>query len=109
MSLIPIRPPGFNTRAISAITAGLSTDRLMTQFEMTTSTESAGSGICSIYALEKVHVRDLCVAYVLSCERQHLVRHVEAIGGARRPDASGRKDHVDPAARPEVEDGLAFP
>ena len=52
-SLIPILPPGRSTRPISASTAGLSTERLMTQFEMTTSTEAAGSGICSITPLRK--------------------------------------------------------
>jgi hypothetical protein len=52
-SLIPMRPLGFRTRPISASTAGLSTERLMTQFEITTSTDSAGSGICSITPLRK--------------------------------------------------------
>ena len=58
-SLIPMRPPGLSTRAISVSTAALSTDKLMTQFEITTSTESAGSGICSITPFRKwtfVHV-----------------------------------------------------
>jgi SAM-dependent methyltransferase len=41
----PIRPPGVNTRNISANTADLSVERLMTQFEMTTSTVSAGRGM----------------------------------------------------------------
>ena len=52
-SVIPIRPPGLSTRAISVSTAGLSAERLMTQLEMTTSTESAGSGIASIRPLRK--------------------------------------------------------
>ena len=56
-SLIPIRPPGLSTRAISVSTAALSTERLITQFEMTTSTESAGSGISSITPFEQMHVR----------------------------------------------------
>src|SRR5438874_1157340 len=44
---MPIRPPGLRTREISVSTAGLSGDRLITQLEMTTSTESAGSGIAA--------------------------------------------------------------
>jgi hypothetical protein len=48
---MPMRPPGLSTRKVSANTAGLSTDRLTTQFEMTTSTVAAGSGICSIWPL----------------------------------------------------------
>src|SRR5574341_1030486 len=66
-SAMPMRPPGVSTRCISASTAGLSTDRLITQLEVTTSTVSAG-------------------------------------GGA---DALGREQHVDAAARAEVQDGLA--
>src|SRR5262245_38905800 len=38
------RPPGFRTRNASRSTASLSCDRLMTQFEMMTSTALAGSG-----------------------------------------------------------------
>ena len=105
---MPIRPPGLSTRAISVSTAGLSVERLITQFEMTTSTESAGSGICSISALEEVDVRDAGLARVLPREREHLVGHVEAVGGAGRADPLGREDHVDAAARAEVEHGLAL-
>jgi hypothetical protein len=43
--------PGLRTRKVSANTAGLSTDRLITQLEITTSTVSAGSGICSMWPL----------------------------------------------------------
>jgi hypothetical protein len=42
------RPPGRSTRAVSAITVRLSAARLITQFEMTTSTEPSGKGISSI-------------------------------------------------------------
>ena len=47
-SLTPTRPPGLSTRAISRSTCALSVERLMTQFEITTSTLSAGSGTFSI-------------------------------------------------------------
>jgi hypothetical protein len=42
------RPPGRSTRAASASTLSLSPARLMTQLEMTTSTEARGSGISSM-------------------------------------------------------------
>ena len=45
------RPPGFSTRNASASTRSLSVDRLITQFEMTTSTEQSGSGTRSISPL----------------------------------------------------------
>ena len=48
MSLIPTRPPGRRTRAISANVASLSPDSTMTQLEMTTSTDASGSGIASM-------------------------------------------------------------
>jgi hypothetical protein len=54
MSETPTRPPGFNTRAISVSTAALSVERLITQFEITTSTDSAGSGTFSMIPLRKI-------------------------------------------------------
>ena len=108
MSVTPIRPPGRRTRAISRNTAGLSAARLMTQLLMTTSTESAGSGIASIVALEELDVRGAGLGRVPLGEREHLVGHVEADGAAGRPDALRRQEHVDAAARTEVEDALAF-
>ena len=51
MSLIPSRPPGRSTRAISRKTAGLSAARLTTQLLITTSIDSAGSGMASMWPL----------------------------------------------------------
>src|SRR5580693_8002210 len=42
------RPPGLSTRNASLSTRSLSPERLMTQFEMMTSTELSGSGMLSI-------------------------------------------------------------
>ncbi len=42
------RPPGRSTRAASASTLRLSAARLMTQFEITTSTVSSASGMSSM-------------------------------------------------------------
>ena len=56
MSLIPIRPPGLSTRAISVSTAALSAERLITQLEMTTSTEFAGQRDLFDLALEEDRV-----------------------------------------------------
>ena len=50
-SLMPIRPPGRRTRAISARTVALSADRLMTQLLMTTSTLASPSGMDSMRPL----------------------------------------------------------
>ena len=44
----PTRPPGASTRNISAKTADLSTARLITQFEITTSTDPSDSGKSSM-------------------------------------------------------------
>ncbi len=51
MSVIPIRPPGRRTRAISRKTDGLSAARFTTQLLITTSTESEGSGMASMVPL----------------------------------------------------------
>ena len=107
-SLIPILPPGLSTRAISVSTAALSVERLMTQFEITTSTESAGNGICSIIPLRKCTLVDAGVARVALREGEHLVGHVDAVRDAGRADALCGQDHVDPAAGAEVEHGLAL-
>src|ERR1022692_1051999 len=42
------RPPGFSTRKASRSTRSLSAERLITQFDIITSTELSGRGICSI-------------------------------------------------------------
>src|SRR6266852_8039627 len=46
------RPPGLSTRNASRNTASLSAERLITQFEIITSTELSGNGICSISPLK---------------------------------------------------------
>jgi hypothetical protein len=56
-SLAPRRPPGLRTRKVSANTAGLSTDRLTTQLEITTSTVAAGSGMASMWPLRNSTLR----------------------------------------------------
>src|SRR5208337_5082058 len=50
MSLTASRPPGFSTLAISRRTAVLSGARLITQFEITQSTDASGSGSLSMVA-----------------------------------------------------------
>ena len=81
----------------------------MTQFEMTTSTESAGSGIASISPLRKwTFATPASRAFCLR-QGEHLVGHVDAVGDAGRADALGREDHVEASARAEIEDDLALP
>ena len=53
--------------AISVSTAGLSTERLITQFEITTSTESGRERDLLDHALEEVHVRDARPRAALRC------------------------------------------
>ena len=101
------RPPGFSTRNASRSTRSLSAERLMTQLEMMTSTESSGSGMLSISPFRNSTLFDAGLALVLARQRQHLVGHVEAVGLAGRADAPRRQQHVDAAARAEVEHDLA--
>ena len=107
-SLTAKRPPGRRTRAASRKTRGLSPERLITQLEMITSTESSGSGTSSIVPLRNSTFSTPASRWLRARELEHLVGHVEAVGLAGRPDAPGGEQHVDPAARAEVEDRLAL-
>ena len=107
MSLIPTRPPGRSTRAISANVASLSPDRTMTQFEMTTSTDASSSGICSMRAVEELDVRRAGLGGVAAGQLEHLDGGVEPVGEPGRADPAGRQQHVDAAAGAEVQHGLA--
>ena len=91
------RPPGFKTRKASRSTWSLSAERLMTQFEMITSTELSGSGMCSISPFRNSTFSAPDFALVLVREREHFVRHVEAIGFACGTNALGRKQYVNAA------------
>ena len=106
--VMPIRPPGRRTRAISRNTAGLSAARLMTQLLMTTSTEAAGSGIASIVPLEELDVGRAGFGGVALGQGEHLVGHVEAERAAGRSDPPGGEQDVDAAARAQVEHALAL-
>jgi hypothetical protein len=80
---------------------------------MITSIESSGSGTSSIAPLRNSAFstpasRWLRRASVLARQLEHLVRHVEAVSRAARADTAGREQHVDAAARPEVEDPLSL-
>ena len=108
MSVTAKRPPGRSTRAASRKTWGLSAERLMTQFEMTTSTDSSGSGIRSIVPFDELDVLHAGRALVAAGQLEHLVGHVEAVRLARRADPAGRQQDVDPAARAEIEDRFAL-
>ena len=107
-SLTAKRPPGRSTRNASASTRRLSPERLITQFEMITSTVFDGSGIASMCPLRNSTFVGARLRLVLQRERQHLVGHVEPIRLAGRTDAPGREQHVDPAAGAQVEHDLAL-
>jgi hypothetical protein len=54
-----------------------------------------------------VDVRDAGLALVGAGQREHLVGHVEAVGGPGGADAARGEQDVDAAAGAEVEDGLS--
>ena len=98
------RPPGFSTRKASRRTRSLSAERLITQFEMITSTELSGRGICSISPLQELDILRARFALVLIGQRQHLVGHIETVSLAGGPDPLCRKQNIDAAARAEIKD-----
>ena len=84
MSLMPMRPPGRSTRAISRKTAGLSAARLTTQLLITTSIEPAGSGIASIWPLRNSTLVAPASSALRRARVEHLIGHVEPERPARR-------------------------
>jgi hypothetical protein len=80
---------------------------LITQLEMMTSTELSGSGNAFDLAFQEFDVLRARLALVFVGQRQHFVGHVEAVSFARRADAPGREQHIDAAARTEIEHGFA--
>ena len=78
----------------------------MTQLEMTTSTEASSSGICFDAAVEELDVRRPGLGGVAAGQLEHLDGGVESVGEAGRADPTGRQQHVDAAARAEVQHGV---
>src|SRR5438067_1238132 len=74
------RSPGRSTLATSRRTRALSVERLVTQLEITTSTESSGSRISSMWPLEKPNVVDAGFNGVAPGEGEHLTGDVEPVG-----------------------------
>ena len=58
-------------------------------------------------ALEELHVRRARLGSVVARQVEHLRCHVQAIDVTGGTDALGGQQHVDAAARAQVEDGLA--
>ena len=75
MSVTAKRPPGRRTRAASRKTDGLSAERLITQLEMITSTESSAGDVLD-RPLDELDVLDSGLALVSPRQLQHLVGHV---------------------------------
>ena len=106
-SLIPSRPPGRSTRNASASTRGLSADRLITQLEMTTSTCAVGQRDVLDVAVQELRVGHPGLGGVLAGQGDHVRGAVQAVGLSAGGDAAGGQQHVDPAARTEVQHGLS--
>jgi hypothetical protein len=79
---------GLSTRNISEITFGLSTDRLITQLLITTSTDPSGSGVSSIMPLRTR--RWWRPGHCLEASWKYLVGYFDAAGEPRLADSTGR-------------------
>ena len=101
-SLMPNRPPGRSTRAASARARGVAVDRVNTQLEMTTSTAASGSGIASRYPSRN---STLVTPDSAACAREvdHGRACVHADDQPVRPDPTSRQQHVQAAARAQVQ------
>ena len=101
------RPPGLSTRKASRSTRSLAAERLITQFEMMTSTVLSGSGMFSIWPFKNSTFSTPALRLFSLARASIPSVNIETVGLACGSDASGREQDVDPAARAEVEDGLA--
>ena len=102
------RPPGFSTRKASRRTASLSADRLMTQFEMIDVDRVVRQRDRFDRALQELDVRGAGLPLVLARQRRASRRSCRGrttlpVG----PTRLRRQQHVDAAARSEVEHRLA--
>ena len=109
MSETAKRPPGFSTRNASFSTRSLSRGQVDDAVRDDDIDGVVGERDGLDLAFQKLDVLDARLLLVFAGERQHLVRHVEAVSFARGADAARGKQHVDAAARAQVEDGLARP
>ena len=90
------------------MTCPLSAERLITQLEITTSTEFGGQRQVLDVALEELGVGGPGLGGVVAGEFEHLVGHVEPDRAAGGTDAAGRDEHVGASTGAEVEHGLAL-
>src|SRR5437764_79504 len=60
-------------------------------------------------ALEELHVLNAGVPLILSCQRQHLIGHVQTVGLASGGDPLCRKQNINAAAAAQVEHDFAGP
>ena len=108
MSETPIRPPGRRTRNVSANTTGLSTDRLITQLEMTTSMVLAGNGMASTVPFRNSTLVAPAFSVLANARGEHLLGHVQPVRLPGRADPARGQQDVDTAAGPEVEHPVTF-
>ena len=102
------RPPGRSTRAASASTLSLVAGQVDDAVGDDHVDRRVGQRDVLDVALEELDVVDAGVRGVRARQREHLVGHVEPDRPAGRSDAAGGDEHVRPAARAEVEHGLAL-
>ena len=107
MSETSICPPGRSTRAISANTRSFSGERLITQLEMTQSTEASSTGSSSMMPLRTSTLVKPAAATLACGARDHLVGHVDADDAALGADEARGQQQVDAGAGAEVEDDVA--
>ena len=108
MSETSIWPPGLSTRAISAKTRGFSGERLITQLEITQSTEPSSTGRSSMMPLRTSTLVKLAGSDVLVRLGDHLVGHVHADHVTGRAYLLGCEEEVDAGAGAKVEHDLAL-
>ncbi len=101
------RPPGFSTRNASRSTRSLSALQVDHAVRNDDVHRLVRKRDVLDFALQELDVLRPRLPLILARQGQHLVRHVQTVGLARRTHAPRRQQHVDAAARAQVQHHLA--
>ena len=102
------RPPGRRTRAASSSTCGLSADRLITQLEITTSTDVVGERDLLDVSLDELDVRHAGLGGVRARPAPASRRSCRVRWPCRWAHPARGDEHVGAGARAEVENRLSL-
>ena len=58
-------------------------------------------------AFQELHILGSCITFVLICQCEHFIGHVQTVGSASRTNTLGRKEDIDAATGSEIKHNFA--